>query len=417
MEAFIGLLLLSGVYKSRNESTESLWDATTGRSIFRATMSLEKFKLISKVLRFDDKQTRQRRRETDKFAAIRELWDKWVEILPMLYNPEMYVTVDEQLVAFRGKCPFRQYMPSKPAKYGIKFWLLCDNATSYVWNIQPYLGKNPGSASEKNQGLRVVNDLVQGLKGHNVTCDNFFTSYDLGQLLLKKKLTMIGTIRKNKTTIPPQLLLKKAPMYSSKFAFTKDMTLVSYVPKRGKCVVLQSTLHHDKKLADTDTKKPEIILDYNSTKGGVDTLDKLVSNYSCRRKTNRWPIIVFSNILDISAYNAFVLFIKVNPTWKMNSFHKRRLFIEKLGMTLVTQQIEKRKHLPRARAARELAMSIQNSERTELAPELSGSLSTTNKRGRCHLCTRTDNKSSVKCFKCEHFTCKKHFIQVCNNCV
>lgn len=417
LEAFVGLLLLSGVYKSRNESTKSLWDATTGRSIFRATMSLEKFKMISKVLRFDDRQTRQKRRVTDKFAAIRDLWDKWVEILPMLYNPEMYVTVDEQLVAFRGKCPFRQYMPSKPAKYGIKFWVLCDNSTSYVWNIQPYLGKPPGSAAEKNQGLRVVNDLVHGLKGHNVTCDNFFTSYDLGQLLLKKQLTMIGTIRKNKPTIPPQLLQKNVPKFSSTFAFTKDTTLVSYIPKKGKCVVLQSTLHHDRKIADTETKKPEMILDYNNTKGGVDTLDKLASNYSCRRKTNRWPIIVFYNILDISAINAFVLFLKINPTYKMNLLHKRRLFIEKLGLTLVTQHIEGRKHLPRAKAARELAMSIQISEQTESLPEPSGNVATTGKRGRCHLCTRTDNKSSVKCFKCEQFTCKKHFIQVCNNCM
>ena len=73
LEAFIGLLLLSGVYKSRNESIESLWDNTTTRNNFRATMSLEKFKMISRVLRFDDRQTRSKRRQTDKFAAIREL--------------------------------------------------------------------------------------------------------------------------------------------------------------------------------------------------------------------------------------------------------------------------------------------------------------------------------------------------------
>lgn len=44
---------------------------------------------------FDDWKIRPRRRETDNFAAIRELWDKWVEILTMFYHPEMYVTVDE----------------------------------------------------------------------------------------------------------------------------------------------------------------------------------------------------------------------------------------------------------------------------------------------------------------------------------
>ena len=33
---------------------------------------------------------------------------------------------------------------------------------------------------EKNQGMRVVLDMTAGLKGHNSTYDNFFTSHALG---------------------------------------------------------------------------------------------------------------------------------------------------------------------------------------------------------------------------------------------
>lgn len=61
LETFISLLLMSGVYKSRNKSTGSFGDAETERNIFRATMSFEKFKMISRVLRFDDRQTRAKR--------------------------------------------------------------------------------------------------------------------------------------------------------------------------------------------------------------------------------------------------------------------------------------------------------------------------------------------------------------------
>ncbi|KRY04854.1 hypothetical protein T01_11867 [Trichinella spiralis] len=39
-----------------------------------------------------------------------------------MYNPSENVTVDERLYPFKGRCQFRQYMPKKPAKYGIKFW-------------------------------------------------------------------------------------------------------------------------------------------------------------------------------------------------------------------------------------------------------------------------------------------------------
>ena len=35
-------------------------------------------------------------------------------------TPGVYMTVDKQLVPFRGNFPFRQYMKSKPVKYGIK---------------------------------------------------------------------------------------------------------------------------------------------------------------------------------------------------------------------------------------------------------------------------------------------------------
>ncbi|XP_037397808.1 uncharacterized protein LOC119264150 [Pygocentrus nattereri] len=100
---------------------------------------------------------------------------------------------------------FRQYIPSKPAKYGIKIWAACDAASSYVWNLQVYTGKCNGGAPEKNQVMRVVLNMAQGLSGHNITCQNFFTSHQLGQDLLKRKLTMVGTVRKGRSELPPQL--------------------------------------------------------------------------------------------------------------------------------------------------------------------------------------------------------------------
>lgn len=81
--------------------------------------------------------------------------------------------------------------------------------------------------------MRVVLDLTVGLKGHNVTADNFFTSYQLGQKLLERQITLVGTIRKNKTELPQEMLATKdRPVFSSFFCFTKDTTLLSYIPKK-----------------------------------------------------------------------------------------------------------------------------------------------------------------------------------------
>ena len=49
--------------------------------------------------------------------------------------------VDEQLVCFRGRCPFRVYMKSKPDRYGIKIWANCENPSGYVWNSQVHTGQ------------------------------------------------------------------------------------------------------------------------------------------------------------------------------------------------------------------------------------------------------------------------------------
>ncbi|XP_055388890.1 piggyBac transposable element-derived protein 4-like [Condylostylus longicornis] len=259
--AYIGVLILAGVYRSNNETTDELFDEDNGRPIFRAIMPQKTFRYLNSIIRFDNTMSRRQQSSSDKFEPIRDLFEKWNNLLPNFYNPYESVTVDEQLLGFRGKCPFRQYMPSKPAKYGLKFWMLVCSKTYYVWRIQPYLGKPIGAlTSERNQGQRVVLDLVDGLKGHNVTIDNFFSSHELGQILFAKGLTMVGTMRKNKRSIPPKLLeCRKLPLYTSTFAFTENTVLVSYVGRKNKCTILQSTFHDSNDVGCGPKKLPAII--------------------------------------------------------------------------------------------------------------------------------------------------------------
>lgn len=149
LRAYIGLLLLAGVYRSKGECVTELWDDRRGRPIFRATMSLEQFRLINSCIRFDDKSDRLDRRQRDKLAAIRNVFDRWNNNLKTMYILSDCVTVDEQLIPYRGRSPFTQYIPSKPYKYGIKAWALCDARTYYAYNMQIYTGKNRNCAPEK----------------------------------------------------------------------------------------------------------------------------------------------------------------------------------------------------------------------------------------------------------------------------
>lgn len=136
--------------------------------------------------------------------------------------------------------------------------------------MQVYTGKPVGGAPERNQGTRVMLDMAQGLRGHNITCDNVFTKYNLGQELLKQKLTMVGTVQKNRDELPAELLvIKNRAPQSFMFAFTDTTALVSYFPKKGKNVV-----HKNVEISTQEDQKPSIILDYNATKGGWTTWTK-----------------------------------------------------------------------------------------------------------------------------------------------
>ncbi|XP_028437763.1 piggyBac transposable element-derived protein 4-like [Perca flavescens] len=413
-------------------------------------MPIKRFHECSRMLRFDDRETRAARLASDKLAAIRDVWDEWARRLPLLYDPGPDVTVDEQLVAFRGRCSFRQYMPSKPARYGLKVWAACDAESSYVWKMQIYTGKSSSaSEKEKNQGARVVMDLTEGLSGPcNITCDNFFTSYELARRLLDERgLTVVGTVRKNKPELPRALLdAKGRAVFSSKFAFTPAAALVSYVPKRNGNVLLLSTLHAGPpRLGPGRRAKPDVILHYNATKGGVDNLDKLVGTYSCRRKTGRWPLAVFHNVLNVSAYNAFVLWRELRPEWMRGKLNKRRAFLERLGGELVTPLVERRRRLPRTEAsaalvkkaavARSSAASAEaeaeEDEAEEEAEEDHGdgpgraepdAAAPTGpgkrKRYRGQRCTRSkDRKTRTVCCGCERYICGSCVRAYCPECV
>ena len=140
LECFLGLLIWSGVYKSRNESIMQLWSLDDGRAIFNKTMARNRFQQISRAMRFDDAARRREHHSDDKLAPVRKIFNVWEETLQDSFFPEENVTVDEQLLTYRGRVPFKQYIPSKPGKYGIKFWMLCDSKTSYVCRLQVYTG-------------------------------------------------------------------------------------------------------------------------------------------------------------------------------------------------------------------------------------------------------------------------------------
>ncbi|CAM1319692.1 Uncharacterised protein r2_g2804 [Pycnogonum litorale] len=89
-------------------------------------MSRDRFKMMLRFFRFDNENNRAERAQTDKAAPIRDMWTMLNGNLERAYKPYECITIDEQLFPFRGRTKFTRYIPSKPAKYGIKVFWACD---------------------------------------------------------------------------------------------------------------------------------------------------------------------------------------------------------------------------------------------------------------------------------------------------
>ena len=75
-----------------------------------------------RFFRFEMRSTRLSRLQTDKFALILAVWDKFIKNCIVCYKPKENITEDEQLFPTKARCRFMQYMVNKVDKDGIKIW-------------------------------------------------------------------------------------------------------------------------------------------------------------------------------------------------------------------------------------------------------------------------------------------------------
>jgi hypothetical protein len=309
---------------------------------------------------------------------------------------------------------------AKPESYGLKAYPMVDARTFYTCNMEIYLGRQAGNNPIDNTPGAVVKRLIAPISGsgRNVTTDNWYTSVDLAlDLKRNHRLTLVGTIRKNRREVPVEFTTARGrEALSSMFAFTDDITLVSYVPKPGKVVNAISTMHNDAAIdAETgDQRKPELITFYNESKGGVDTMDQLCATYTVARRTRRWPVCVFYNLLNIAGVNAMVVH-KLNH---INDVTFRRKFLVALGRELCMDWLGERVddgHL--SRELRNMAAKYSGRAPPPHGPAMPEERPEAHRRTRCEFCDRArDRKTKFLCSKCHRVVCKEHQVHICPTC-
>jgi hypothetical protein len=417
LKALLGLYYLAGVLNMNAVTSRELFDKDSGVGYFRATMTEKRFEFLTNCIRFDDRATRQQRREHDRLAPIRTLFESIVNTSQQLYTPSETCTVDEQLLAFRGRCPFKMYIPSKPDKYGIKIIMMCDSKTYYMSNASVYIGKGsttPGIPVTEFYSIQMTAP-IHGTN-RNCTFDNWFTSIPTAQKLHDDhSVTVVGTLKKNKAEIPPSFVeLRGREKNTAMFAFSGVKTLLSYCPPKStkkKIVMMLSTMHTQADKTAT-SRIPEIVEFYNSTKCGVDTFDQLCHRYSVSRRTRRWPMCIFYGILNAVGINSMILLTGSGAQDK-EVVPNRRTYLKTLAKALITPHMEARLAAPTL--PKHLRLVISSILKIEPVPEAQAQRRT--EVGRCSFCPRSrDRKTRTSCNSCQKFICAEHQHKICPDC-
>ena len=260
-------------------------------------MSVHRFEEIRRYLHFIDNLSIPKD-NTDRLIKIRPFLTKLHETFHDAATPEESQSIDEMMIPFKGRSGLKQYIKSKPKKWGFKMWVRA-GVSGYVYCFEPYQASSGGRGEPSRFGvagdvvLRLCHDLSG--KNHKVYCDNLFTSVPLAMELKRQDIYIIGTCRSNRLQGAEEKLTSDKEMKKSKrgtmciatsadnISVTKwnDNNIVrvvsSFAGMEPKDIVKRYSKTHKSYL---DIERPYSILLYNKHMGGVDLMDFLVALYS-----------------------------------------------------------------------------------------------------------------------------------------
>jgi hypothetical protein len=274
-----------------------------------------------------------------------------------VYIPGSVVTIDESMIPWRGRLLFRQYIPGKAHKYGIKMYKLAAT-NGYTWNYVIYTGEQESMVGV-GHAQAVVMELLDGLDGcyRTVVADNFFTTISLAKYLLEHDTYLIGTLRSNRVGSGSKVLeenLSRGEIYGLqnkdgikliRWKDKKDVLMISTTPSHSASVVDSGKTNFQ----NERIMKPQVVLDYNEGRQGTDLSDQLSAYYTCLRKSIKWyRKVAFELVFGTALVNSYLIYKENYTESKVTILQFRQSLVRSL---LLGTPIEKLKHGPRQQSA------------------------------------------------------------------
>lgn len=327
MKSFIGVFLLMGMIKKPEINSYWCTDPLFTTPVFNAAMSRDRFLLLLKFLHFNDNTNMPnvQDRNRDRLYKIRPVLNHLFDKFQSVYVPDQNIAIDESLMLWKGRLLFKQYIPLKRARFGIKSFLLCDSS-GYTYRFRIYAGKDesteaidailPDECATFGRPAKEVVYLMLPLlnKGYKLFVDNWYTSVDLFSFLHSQQTSACGTIRKNRTAaLLRPLQVEKGATES---CVSGPLLAQKYHDKRE--VHMLTTCHEPQGTSE----KPPSVLSYNINMGSVDRHDQLLQPYEAARKTLKWYKKLFFRMVQVAMLNSHILFVKAGNKSTFLDFQK-----------------------------------------------------------------------------------------------
>jgi Transposase IS4 len=247
---------------------------------------------------------------------IKPLYDHCLAAFPAYFTPPEMLTLDETMVRFKGRSSWKTVIKGKPTPIGYKLYTVASNG--YLLSFSIYMGKG-GYAVQQGVIHHTVVQMIERWRGSNriLFLDNLYTSPALCRHLLTMGIRSCGTFRPNRKHLPIGLrdAMKTLGEGETKAWQSGQLGCLVWCDKQP--VLILSTHHKvDDMVAVQNNRgpsqppvviKPQVVLDYNVGKAGVDTVDQFRQYYAMQRKSRKdWPSLAWW-LIDICIINSYTL--------------------------------------------------------------------------------------------------------------
>ena len=217
METFLAMVMYMSIIKL--PGTRMYRNKRFGIPKVSELMTVNRFEEIKRFLHLNDntKYVEKGQPGHDKLHKVRPLIDALncqLAKIPVEEN----VSVDEQIVPFKGRHSLKQYNPRKPHKWGYKVFVMSGvSAFSYNFEVSTGAGDNvclpnePDIGSSSNVVVRLARRLPSDIN-HKLNIDNWFNSLPLQVYLKERGILSLGTVRENRLQgcpLPSEKEMKK----------------------------------------------------------------------------------------------------------------------------------------------------------------------------------------------------------------